>query len=412
VPVFEYKGVDNAGKTQKGYVDADNARAARLQLRGHGVYPTELREGSGEAAAAAAAARERSRFEIRLPRLGVSLSDQSVATRQLATLVGAGVPLVKALGAVSEQSENARLKAEFGRVRDRLNEGASLADAMGSGSVFSDLYVSMVRAGEAGGALEGILERLAGYLESQVRLRNKVSAILVYPIFMLFFTSVIVGVLVTFVLPQITSLLESMDEDLPIYTQAIIVGSEWLRSYWWLLLIAAAGAVMAFRAFVATERGRLAWDTTVLRIPVVGRVARVVAVSRFSRTLATLLAGGIPIVRAMDVGRDVAGNVVLGAAIDRARESITEGASIAAPLRASGEFPPMVTQMIEVGEQSGQLEAMLAKVAETYDEEVETTVSRLTALLEPVLILIMVGIVLFIIMATLQPVMKLTTSLS
>jgi len=411
VPVFEYKGVDAAGKTQKGYVDAESAKAARVQLRGHGVYPTELREGSGDAAAAAAA-RERTRFEIRMPKLGVSLTDQSVATRQLATLVGAGVPLVKALGAVSEQSENARLKAEFGRVRDRLNEGASLADAMGSGSVFSDLYVSMVRAGEAGGALEGILERLAGYLESQVRLRNKVSAILVYPLFMLFFTSVIVGVLVTFVLPQITSLLESMDEDLPLYTQAIIVGSEWLRSYWWLLLIAVVGAVMAFRAFVATERGRLAWDSTVLRIPVVGRVARVVAVSRFSRTLATLLAGGIPIVRAMDVGRDVAGNVVLGAAIDRARESITEGASIAAPLRASGEFPPMVTQMIEVGEQSGELEAMLAKVAETYDEEVETTVSRLTALLEPVLILVMVGIVLFIIMATLQPVMKLTTSLS
>jgi len=411
VPVFEYKGVDAAGKTQKGYVDAESAKAARVQLRGHGVYPTELREGSGDAAAAAAA-RERTRFEIRMPKLGVSLTDQSVATRQLATLVGAGVPLVKALGAVSEQSENARLKAEFGRVRDRLNEGASLADAMGSGSVFSDLYVSMVRAGEAGGALEGILERLAGYLESQVRLRNKVSAILVYPLFMLFFTSVIVGVLVTFVLPQITSLLESMDEDLPLYTQAIIVGSEWLRSYWWLLLIAVVGAVMAFRAFVATERGRLAWDSTVLRIPVVGRVARVVAVSRFSRTLATLLAGGIPIVRAMDVGRDVAGNVVLGDAIDRARESITEGASIAAPLRASGEFPPMVTQMIEVGEQSGELEAMLAKVAETYDEEVETTVSRLTALLEPVLILVMVGIVLFIIMATLPPVMKLTTSLS
>ena len=408
MPVFEYRGVDAAGKSQKGYVDAENARAARLQLRGHGVYPTELREGAGDAVASAV---ERSRFEIRLPQLGVSLTDQAVATRQLATLVGAGVPLITALGAVSEQSENTRLKSEFGRVRDRLNEGASLADAMGSGSVFSDLYVSMVRAGEAGGALEGILERLAGYLEAQVRLRNKVSAILVYPIFMLVFTCVIVAVLVTFVLPQITSLLESLDQELPLYTRMIISGSAWLRSYWWVLIGVVAAAAMGFRAFVATERGRLAWDSTVLRLPVVGRVARVVAVSRFSRTLATLLAGGIPIVRAMDVGRDVAGNVVLGAAIDRARESITEGASIAAPLQ-SGEFPPMVTQMIEVGEQSGQLEAMLAKVAETYDEEVETTVSRLTALLEPVLILVMVGIVLFIILATLQPVMKLTTSLS
>jgi general secretion pathway protein F len=408
VPVFEYRGVDGAGKNLKGFVDAESARAARIQLRSDGVFPTELREG----AAAAAAAAQASRFEIRLPTFGVSLTDQAIATRQLATLVNAGVPLVSALGAVSEQSENARLKAEFGRVRDRLNEGASLADAMASGGVFSDLYTSMVRAGEAGGALEGILDRLAHYLESQVRLRNKVSAILVYPIFMLFFTAIVVAVLVTLVLPQITSLLESLDQELPFYTQAIITGSEWLRTWWWILALAAGAGFAGFRAFVRTERGRRAWDRTVLRLPVIGRVARVIAVSRFSRTLATLLAGGIPIVRAMDVGKDVAGNTVLGDAIDRARESITEGASIAAPLRQSGQFPPMVTQMIEVGEQSGQLEAMLDKVAETYDEEVETTVSRLTALLEPTLILVMVGIVLFIILSTLQPVMKLTTSLS
>jgi len=407
MPVFEYRGVDAAGKSAKGFVDAESARAARLHLRREGVYPTELRAG-GERKAA----RERSRLELSLPRLGVSLTDQAVATRQLATLVGAGVPLVKALGALTEQTENARLKAEFSRVRDRVNEGASLADAMAAGSVFSGLYTSMVRAGEAGGALEGILDRLAKYLEDQVRLRNKVSSILVYPLFMLVFTLVVIAVLVTFVLPQITTLLESLDQELPIYTRIIITGSEWVRNAWWALLLGAAALAFGVRAFVATERGRRLWDRTRLRLPVLGRVTRVVAVSRFTRTLATLLSGGIPIVHAMAVGRDVAGNVVLGDAIDRARESITEGASIAAPLRQSGEFPPMVTQMIEVGEQSGQLEAMLDKVAETYDEEVETTVTRLTALLEPVLILVMVGIVLVIIMATLQPVLKLTSSFS
>jgi len=407
VPVFEYRGVSSAGKSRKGFVDAENARSARLQLRRDGVFPTELREG-GERPEPA----EASRFEIRLPSLGVSLTDQAVATRQLATLVGAGVPLVSALSAISEQTENKRLKGEFGRVRDRVNEGASLADALAAGDVFSDLFTSMVRAGEAGGALEAILERLASYLEGQVRLRNKVSQILVYPIFMLVFTMVVVAVLVTFVLPQITTLLESLDQELPIYTRIIISGSEWMRSWWWTLLGLAALAALGFRALLRTERGRRSWDRTVLRLPILGRVTRVVAVSRFTRTLATLLGGGIPIVRAMDVGRDVAGNVILGDAIDRARESITEGASIAAPLRASGQFPPMVTQMIEVGEQSGQLEAMLEKVAETYDDEVETTVSRLTALLEPFLILVMVGIVLIIIMATLQPVLKLTSSLS
>ncbi|NNL66433.1 MAG: type II secretion system inner membrane protein GspF [Myxococcales bacterium] len=407
MPVFEYRAVSSAGKNLKGYVDAENARAARVQLRRDGVFPTELREGDGRPDPT-----ETSRFEINLPSFGVSMTDQAVATRQLSTLVGAGVPLVTALGAVSEQSENKRLKGEFGRVRDRVNEGAALADAMASGDVFSELYTSMVRAGEAGGALERILDRLANYLEGQVRLRNKVSAILVYPIFMLFFTSVIVGVLVTFVLPQITELLNSLDQELPIYTVAIIEGSAFLRSWWWAIGILLVGGGFGVRAFVQTKRGRALWDRTSLRLPIVGRVTRVVAVSRFTRTLATLLSGGIPIVRAMDVARDVSGNVVLGEAIDRARESITEGASIAAPLRLSGQFPPMVTQMIEVGEQSGQLESMLDKVAETYDEEVETTVSRLTALLEPVLILIMVGLVLIIIMATLQPVLKLTSSLS
>ena len=407
MPVFEYRGVSGSGKNLKGYVDADSARAARLQLRREGVYPTELREGGNVADTS-----ERSRFEVRLPSLGVSLTDQAVATRQLSTLVGAGVPLVTALGAIAEQSENTRLKSEFSRVRDRVNEGSALADAIGSGTVFSDLYTSMVRAGEAGGALERILDRLAHYLEGQVRLRNKVSAIMVYPLFMLIFTSVIVAILVTFVLPQITDLLNSLDQELPFYTVAIIEGSEFVRQFWWLMLAGLGAVLLGVRAFVRTERGRRIWDRATLRMPIVGRVARVIAVSRFTRTLATLLSGGIPIVRAMEVARDVSGNVVLGDAIDRARESITEGASIAAPLRLSGQFPPMVTQMIEVGEQSGQLESMLDKVAETYDEEVETTVSRLTALLEPVLILIMVGLVLVIIMATLQPVLKLTSSLS
>jgi len=407
VPVFEYRGVSHAGKALKGYVDAESARAARLQLRRDGVFPTELREG-GERPEATAP----SRFTLRLPSFGVALSDQSVATRQLSTLVGAGVPLVRALGAVSEQSENKKLKAEFGRIRDRVNEGASLADSMAGGGVFSDLYTSMVRAGEAGGALERILERLARYLEDQVRLRNKVTSILVYPLFMLAFAALVVVVLVTVVLPQITSLLESLDRELPLPTVIIIEGSEFLGTWWWAVLGVAVAGGFGLRAFVRTQRGRALWDRTLLRLPVVGRVARVVAVSRFTRTLSTLLAGGIPIVRALDVARSVAGNVVLGAAIEEAREAITEGASIAAPLRQSGEFPPMVTQMIEVGEQSGQLEAMLEKVAETYDEEVETTISRFTALLEPLLILLMVGIVLVIILATLVPLLDFTSTLS
>jgi general secretion pathway protein F len=268
----------------------------------------------------------------------------------------------------------------------------------------------MVRAGEAGGALEGVLERLADYLEAQVRLRNKVSSILIYPAVMLGFAALVVGVLVTVVLPQITTLLAQSGQELPWYTSAIIVSSDFVRAWWWALLLGAAGALFAVRTALATERGRAFWDRMALKIPVLGKTVRLIAISRFTHTLSTLLAGGLPIVRALDTARDVAGNVVLGEAIDRAKEAITEGASIARPLRESGQFPPLVTHMIEVGERSGDLEAMLTKVASTYDEQVETTVTRLTALMEPFLILIMVGIVVVIILATLVPMLNMTTS--
>jgi general secretion pathway protein F len=277
--------------------------------------------------------------------------------------------------------------------------------------VFPDLYVSMVRAGEAGGALEQVLSRLADYLESQVRLRNKVGSILIYPLMMFLFACLVVGALVTVVLPQITELLVSLNQPLPFYTRWIIALSNFARDWWWGIIIAAVGAVAGLRAVIRTERGRAAWDRLRLRLPVFGRLVRLLAISRFTRTLSTLLAGGLPITHALQTAGQVAGNTVLAAAIDQARLSITEGASVARPLRASGEFPPLVTHMIEVGEQSGELEAMLAKVADTYEEQVETTVTRVTALLEPILILIMVGIVLVIILATLVPLLQITSSL-
>jgi general secretion pathway protein F len=409
VPVYAYKGVTAAGKKTRGHLDAESPRTARARLRRDGIFLTELAEG-GELAPKSAAG---GRFTISLPSLSrVSALDLALATRQLSTLVGAGIPLVSALRALTDQVESARLKNVLGQVRDRVNEGAALADAMGgAGGVFPDLYVGMVRAGEAGGALETVLERLADYLESQVRLRNKVSSIVIYPAMMLLFACVVVGILVTVVLPQITELLASLNQPLPFYTRWIIAGSNFARDFWWAILAAGIAIAMAFRAAVRTARGRAVYDRVILRVPVVGRLVRLIAISRFSRTLSTLLSGGLPITRALETAGEVTGNTVLAAAIDKARTSITEGASVASPLRASGEFPPMVTHMIEVGEQSGELESMLAKVSETYEEQVETTVTRLTALLEPILILIMVGIVLVIILATLVPLLQITTSL-
>jgi general secretion pathway protein F len=221
----------------------------------------------------------------------------------------------------------------------------------------------------------------------------------------------VVAVLVTVVLPQITELLASLNQPLPVYTRAIISLSSVTRDYWWaivaLLVLAAAG----LRALIRTRGGREAFDRLKLRLPVMGRTVRLLAISRFTRTLSTLLAGGLPIVRALDISKHVANNTVLGHAIDAARESVTEGASLAQPLRQSGEFPPMVVHMVEVGERSGDLELMLEKVAQTYEEQVETAVTRLTALLEPLLILVMVGIVITIIAATLVPLLQITSSL-
>ncbi len=408
MPVYTYKGVSEAGKAIRGFVDAESDRSARAKLRRDGVFLTELAATSG--AAERRNATSSRRFSLDTMRR-VSGTDLALTTRQLATLLGAGIPLVAALGALTEQVEGTRLKSAISQVRDRVNEGASLADAMSQMGIFGDLYVSMVRAGESGGALEQVLERLADYLESQVRTRNKVVSIMIYPAMMFLVAIGVVVALVTVVLPQITQLLDSLNQPLPFYTVAIIGLSNLLREYWWALMLVVALAVVIFRASVRTERGRTSFDGFKLRMPLFGKVTRQLALARFTRTLSTLLAGGIPIVKALDISKHVANNSVLGAAVDMAREAITEGASIAAPLRRSGHFPPLVVHMVEVGERSGELEAMLAKVADTYDEQVENTVSRLTALLEPLLILIMVGLVLAIILATLVPLLEITSAI-
>ncbi len=416
MPVYAYKGVTSAGKNTRGQVSAENLRTARLKMRESGIFLTELGETSVQAAAAPSNGEpEAGGFSLQMPiSFGrrIPALERAVATRQLATLTGAGIPLVEALGALVEQIEHSYLKAVMAQIRDRVNEGASLADALHDSGEFDTLFVSMIRAGEAGGSLEPVLVRLSDYLEEQVRLAGKLGAILMYPAFMLVFTALVVVALVTFVLPQITGLLESLDQDLPFYTRWVIDGSAFARQWWWAMLGLLATAALSFRAALKTEGGRALYDRVALQLPLIGRIVRVVAIARFSRTLATLLTAGVGIVQSLDIARFVANNKVLADAIDGARTAILEGATLAVPLRASGEFPPMVTTMIEVGERSGELEAMLDKVADTYEEQVESTVAKLTSLIEPLLILVMVGIVLVIILATLMPLLQITNTLA
>lgn len=416
MPVYAYKGVTSAGKNTRGQVSAENLRTARLKMRESGIFLTELGETSAQGAAAPSSGKpEAGGFSLQMPiSFGrrIPALERAVATRQLATLTGAGIPLVEALGALVEQIEHSYLKTVMAQIRDRVNEGASLADALDDSGEFDTLFVSMIRAGEAGGSLEPVLVRLSDYLEEQVRLAGKLGAILMYPAFMLVFTALVVVALVTFVLPQITGLLESLDQDLPFYTRWVIDGSAFVRQWWWALLGLMATAAISFRAALKTEGGRALYDRVALQLPLIGRIVRVVAIARFSRTLATLLTAGVGIVQSLDIARFVANNKVLADAIDGARTAILEGATLAVPLRASGQFPPMVTTMIEVGERSGELEAMLDKVADTYEEQVESTVAKLTSLIEPMLILVMVGIVLVIILATLMPLLQITNTLA
>ena len=411
MPVFAYKGVLEGGRATKGLVDADSDRSARVKLKRDGIFLTELVESARGHAARSDT--ERSSWNISFEGFRqIPGTDVAIATRQLATLLGAGIPLVESLGALTEQVEHARLKAVIGRVRDRVNEGANFADALAASESFSDLYVGMVRAGEAGGALEVVLLRLADHLENSVRTRNKVVTIVAYPLMMLALAMVVAGVLITFVLPQVQDLVERLGVELPLITRVVLGTAGFLETYIWAIVALSAVFLMGLAAAARTEAGTRFFDRVKLHAPIFGNLVRLMALSRFTRTLSTLLAGGVPIVQALETSRHVTGNRILGEAIGSAKNAIIEGSSIAAPLRASGHFPPLVTHMVDVGERTGELEAMLHKVAEAYDEQVENAVTRMTAILEPILILSMVGVVLAITLAVLQPLMKATQGIS
>ena len=406
MPVYAYRGVAAGNRNTRGMVDADSERSARAKLRADGIFPTQISIGG-----ATPVSDLLQRFQLpelrRVPDL-----DLALFSNQLATLMGAGVPMVESLGALTQQIENERLKTVVGRLRDTVNEGASLADAMAQHEyVFDLLYRSMVRAGESAGALELVLRRLGDYVENRMELRNKIRGAMTYPVLMLLASGAVLGVLLVKVIPTIASLIEDMNQELPFITYAVLALSDFLADWGLLLGTSFITIFLVLNRLTRTERGRLIWDRLRLRFPVIGRPARYIAVSRFSRTLATLLAGGVPIVQALEISRTVSGNAVIGRAIDDAREAIMGGASIAGPLRQSGEFPPMVTHMVSVGEASGELDVMLEKVADTYDELVKNSLDRMTALLGPVLLLFVAVVVMLVILSTLLPLMNLTNAL-
>ena len=408
MPAFEYKGLDRSGAAIAGVVDADSPRGARSKLRKQGVFPTEVVEQK-------VGRRTRGRglsIEIDLSRFLQRIKSQDVAemTSQLSTLIGAGIPMVEALTALVDQTENPQLRLILVEVREKVNQGDSLARAMrGYPRVFNDLYVSMVAAGEQSGALDIVLRRLTDYTEASVRLRGQLLSAMMYPMLMGgvgFF--IVIGLFVG-VIPRIRRIFESFGEGLPLITRVLLAVSDTVVGYWWLIALLVVGAVWGTRRWVRTPAGRARWHAWQLSIPIFGRINRLVAVSRFCRTMSTLLDSGVPILTAVGIVQSVVGNDVMSAAIAKAGTNIAEGESIAAPLRASGQFPPIVTHMIAIGEKTGELEAMLQKVSDAYDQQVENLLRGLTSLLEPLLILSMGGIVTVVALAILLPMLNLSS---
>ena len=398
--VYEYKGLTAEGKNVKGVRDADSARSLKAALRKEGVMITWF----AEQAAAEAQRRgvDLSRYFSR-----VTIQDLSIFTRQLSTLLKAGIPLVDSLVALADQVENPKLQLVVQQVKQYVNEGGSLGDALAQHpKVFSPLFINMVHAGETSGALDIVLVRLADFMENQARLRNKITSALFYPVMMMIVGTLIVGLVFVFIIPKITKIFDDIKASLPLPTQILIGTSNAIKSYWWLFIIVGVGSWYLFKKWRNKPEGREKWDAFVLKSPVFGNVMRMVAVSRFTRTLSTLLKSGVPILQSLDIVKNILGNVILVRAVEDARDSIKEGESIAAPLKRSGQFPPMVIHMIQTGERSGQLEEMLSNIADAYDYQVETRLAVLVTLLEPVMIIGMAGVVLVIVLSILLPILK------
>ncbi len=411
--VYEYKGLDSKGKKVDGIVDAESPKAARQKLRKQGVFTTDIAEGradgggmrrTGSSGGGGGLSVEVD-FSKYLERVGIA--DVAIATRQLAALIGAGIPLVESIGTVSKQVEKEKLRLALREVREKVNEGKNLADALGDyPNMFGDLYVNMVRAGEQAGALEHVLERLADYTEASVELRGKVVSSMTYPVIMMLVAMGVILFMMAFVVPKITKIFTDMGQDLPAITKFVMWTSDMVQSYWLLGIILAALSVWGFGRYYKTDSGRLRVDGLMLKIPIFGRMVRMVTIARFSSTLATLMSSGVPLLRSMGIVRRVMSNVVLRKVVEDAQEAVREGQPMNVPLRKSGHFPPMVVDMISVGERTGDLGPMLNRVAISYENQVSRRLATLTSLLEPLMILVMGGVVFFIAMAVLLPMLQ------
>ncbi len=403
MPVFEYKGLDRAGKNKKGHIDADNIRTARAKLKKDGIFVTDIKNKQKTGGSSSGAAKK-------LTGGKVPIRDLAMMVRQLATMLKAKIPLVDSLAAVAEQVENPTLQEALSESKNLVNEGSTFSKTLERyPKVFNKIFVSMAEAGEASGTLDTILIRLAEFTEAQDQLNSKVKSALMYPIIMLVITVVLLMGLFVFVIPQMVAVFESAPElQLPWYSVAIIDLSGFMVSYWYIIFGFFFGSYLIFLNWKNTPAGSRQWDAISLKIPLMGPMNRMVAVSRFTRTLATLLTGGVPMLQALDIVKNVVNNAVLADAIDDARSNITEGENIATPLKRSGQFPPIVIHMVSIGEKTGELENMLIQVSDAYDFQVRNKVDGLTSIMGPVVIVVMGIVIAIIVFAIMVPMFEMS----
>jgi len=404
MPIFEYKGLTKDGKTVKGNLDSENLRTARTKLKKDGIFVVDIKDKKKSADNKKSNSRSTG---------NVPVKDLSLMTRQLATLIKANIPLVDALTAISEQVENQTLAEAIADCKNMVNEGQSLHKALSKyPNVFDTIYTSMAEAGEMSGTLDVILLRLAEFTEAQAELRQKVVSAMTYPMIMLVVITLVIFGLFTKVLPEILAIFETMpDMTLPATTQFISSASKIFVENWYLIAGFIIITVLIFFNWKNSTEGRKSWDGILLKIPIVGEIARMVAISRFTRTLSTLLAGGVPMLNAMDIVRNVVDNHVLAIAIDEAKSNISEGESIAGPLKKSNQFPPIVVHMVNIGEKTGDLENMLTLVADAYDFQVKSKIEGLTTLLNPIMTLLIGAVIFVIVISIIVPMFDMTSKL-
>jgi type IV pilus assembly protein PilC len=420
---FQYSALDAKGEQTTGIVTAASEAEAIQQLRSKSLYPTQISEEGtgkkGKAPAKSSKGKAKSKT-IAKGHTGGRIKPKSlmIFTRQLATLIDSGLPLLRSLTVLEKQEPNPTLRATVSALAENVQSGSTFSESLAQHpKIFNKLYVNMVKAGELGGVLEIVLNRLAEYQEKAQKLKNKIVSAMVYPVIVMFIAVAILVFLMIFIVPKFKEMFSSTDSELPMISKIVFGMSEFflardffVPNVFFLFILFGVGVVL-FNIWGRTPGGRKAIDTMKLKMPVLGDIQRKSAVSRFSRTLGTLVTSGVPILQALNITRDTAGNVVISHAIEKVHEAVKEGETIVTPLQASGVFPNMVISMVDVGEETGQLPEMLLKVADVYDDEVDNAVTALTSILEPIMIVILALIVGSVVFALFLPLIKMISTM-